>query len=266
MDMDSLTEKQIKNEVLFNKYVGRQKLKDYFDNDPELQQIVLDNDLDKKIVSEFVTFMYECDHANIEMLVGHMYNMFESIQECSDWIDRAIDLDLVDFNGKSFSAIWVIPKSMQKEFELYQYPLPMLVNPQILQKNTDCGYLTIDKQSVFCGDSFTPDDICLDVINIQNQIPLVLNTTVTNLTKNQWRSMNKIDPDSKKQKEKEEQFFNYDIRARNLVKEFAEIPFYLTNKIDKRGRMYDQGYFIHSQGTDWNKGAIEFFHKEIVED
>ena len=40
--------------------------------------------------------------------------------------------------------------------------------------------------------------------------------------------------------------------------------FYLTHKVDKRGRIYSMGYHIHTQGTSFKKAQLEFANEEIV--
>ena len=262
-------EQQVKNEILYNRYNEGQRIKDYFLNeDKDLQKIIQKNNIDSKLAVEFVSFMYLCDHANIDMLVGHMLRFFNNVQECCNWIDQAIDWDLVDYNGKSFTKSWTIPKSLEKEFEAYQYPLPMLVLPKERKKNTDSAYLTLEKDSIFCGTTFSKEDACLKTLAKQDSIALKLNMDIVNLTKNQWKSLvggQKPDETKEHYQEKLEQFNNYDKHARELIQMFKDSTFYLTNKYDKRGRLYDQGYFIHSQGTDWNKGCLEFAHEELVE-
>lgn len=258
---------QEENERLYNRNQEYKRLKEYFSEDPELKEVLENYSIDKKKAIELVVFMYDCQHANLEMIVGHMLKNFDSIQECLDWISMAIDWDLVDYNGKSFESTWTIPKAMEKEFELYQYPLPFLVPPKERKKNTDSSYYTIEKDSCFCGNSFTPEDICLEILHKQDNIPLKLNMDIVHLTKNQWKSLvggRKPDESIDHWKEKLNQFENYDRQARQLVESFKDKKFYLSNKYDKRGRIYDQGYFIHSQGTDWNKACIEFFDEEVI--
>lgn len=265
-----LKELQIQNELKFNNFQEAKRIKTYFlEEDKELQEIIKKNQIDSKLAIELVSFMYLCDHANIDMIVGHMLRFFPDVQSCCDWIDKAIDWDLVDYNGKSFTSCWSIPKSLQKEMEAYQYPLPMLVKPRERKKNTDSAFLTQDKDSVFCGTTFSPEDACIEVLTIQDHIPLKLNMSIVQLTKNQWKSLvggQKPDETKEHYQEKLEQFNKYDKSARSLVEKFKDYTFYLINKYDKRGRLYDQGYYIHSQGTDWNKGSIEFADEELVED
>ena len=268
MDQE-LYEKQIENEHLYNRNQEMFKIKQYFmEEDKDFREIIEETGTDEKLAVELVSFMYDCQHANIDMLVGHMLRFFSDVQSCCDWISDAVDNDFVDYNGKSFNSCWIIPTALEKEFELYQYPLPMLVKPHKRKKNSDSAYYTIEKDSVFCGNSYTTEDCCIEILYKQDCVGLKLNITIANLSKNQWRSLvggKKPDESIEHWKEKLTQFENYDRAARQLVAQFADKEFFLTNKYDKRGRIYDQGYFIHSQGTDWNKGCIEFSHKELVE-
>ena len=41
--------------------------------------------------------------------------------------------------------------------------------------------------------------------------------------------------------------------------------FYLTNRVDKRGRLYSCGYAINTQGTAYNKACIEFCEEEFID-
>ena len=42
-------------------------------------------------------------------------------------------------------------------------------------------------------------------------------------------------------------------------------PFYLTHKIDKRGRIYSQGYAINVQGNSYQKSLIDLVKKDYIE-
>ena len=52
--------------------------------------------------------------------------------------------------------------------------------------------------------------------------------------------------------------------SRNTSLWFSDKSFWLTHKYDKRGRIYDVGYFINPQGNDYHKASIELAHKEVV--
>jgi DNA-directed RNA polymerase len=40
--------------------------------------------------------------------------------------------------------------------------------------------------------------------------------------------------------------------------------FWLTHKVDKRGRIYASGYHITTQGSAFKKASIELAHEEVV--
>ena len=41
--------------------------------------------------------------------------------------------------------------------------------------------------------------------------------------------------------------------------------FYFTHKVDKRGRLYCQGYHINYQSASYKKAMIELANKEIID-
>jgi hypothetical protein len=41
--------------------------------------------------------------------------------------------------------------------------------------------------------------------------------------------------------------------------------FYLNQKVDKRGRVYAQGYHVSTAGSSYKKASIELAHEEFVE-
>lgn len=200
-------------------------------------------------------------------LVGILRHFFGSAQETADFLYKAKDIGLIYWNGCKFIVRFDIPEDIQAEIACYQYPLPLVIEPKELIDNKSCGYLTIKNESVICKDNYTEDDVCLDVINIQNRIKFRLNKQVASLTKNEWANLNhRKDGESEiKYQERVRAFNKYDAHARSLVNILANYPLYLTNKVDKRGRLYSQGYFINPQGTDWNKACLEFEEEEVCE-
>jgi DNA-directed RNA polymerase len=41
--------------------------------------------------------------------------------------------------------------------------------------------------------------------------------------------------------------------------------FHLTHKVDKRGRIYSQGYHVNTQGAAFKKAMIELAKEELIE-
>jgi len=168
-----------------------------------------------------------------------------------------------------FIVRWDTPARLQHEIDCYQFPLPLIIVPRTLHKNTDSGYLTI-KTSVLLKDNYHPQDICLDHLNTMNRIPLTINWDVVNHIQNQWKNLDKPkEGENENDWEKRKKAFNkYDTNA-HLVMSFVlkhDNRFYLNHNYDKRGRTYCQGYYVNYQGPAWNKAVIELSDQEIIHD
>ena len=62
-------------------------------------------------------------------------------------------------------------------------------------------------------------------------------------------------------------FEKFDSTCRHIYRLMYEAGnrFYLTHKVDKRGRTYAQGYHVNTQGAAWNKATIELADMEVVQ-
>ena len=58
--------------------------------------------------------------------------------------------------------------------------------------------------------------------------------------------------------------FKADSYSRYLLIAGQGNRFWLTNKVDTRGRLYVQGYHISTQASGHKKSSIEFANEEIV--
>ena len=155
------------------------------------------------------------------------------------------------------------------EIELYQYPLPMLVEPKELKDNRDTGYLT-RKDSVILKQNHHEEDVCLNVLNKFNKTKLRMNLDIVSFIQNSWRNLDKPKPEETRDdfKKRQRAFAKYDSTAKDVAAHLsiAGNEFYLTHKYDKRGRIYCQGYHVNYQGNTWNKACCEFAHGEMVDD
>lgn len=159
---------------------------------------------------------------------------------------------------------------------------PMVCPPKIVTSNHQSGYLTHNESLILGKGNHHDGDICLDVINNQNQIPLKLDIdflksvdstdkhiTVEWVTK-KAAEKGKILTESQAIEEvrlQKEQWTVFKKQSYNfftmLVKQGNQ--FYLTNRVDKRGRLYACGFHVNSQGSPFQKASIEFAEEEIVE-
>lgn len=164
-----------------------------------------------------------------------------------------------------------------------QYLPPMVCEPLELTNNYSSGYLS-HKDSLILGSGNHHDgDICLDVLNLVNRVPLKLDTeflskveedptaefTIENVMekaaeKGQYLSEAQAKEVMVKQIEQWKIFKRQSYEFYLLMARMGN-RFYLTHKVDKRGRIYAQGYHISTQGTSFKKAMIELADEEVVE-
>jgi len=141
-----------------------------------------------------------------------------------------------------------------------QYLPPMVCCPKDLTKNKQSAYLTHDDSVILGPRNHHNEDVCLDVLNKQNQTPLRIDTNFLSTIEEEPT----FDIDTV---EKQKQWTNFKLASYRfylmIAKQTGEI--YLTHKYDKRGRMYAQGYHISTQGTAFKKAMLEFAEQEIVD-
>lgn len=263
-----LKEKELELEEKYNKNQLIPRVSEEFKNDKDIQELI--KDFNPKFAIDLLAKLCLYKRMNVPTMVGLMRHHFDSSQECADELARACEKDLCDFdtNTGTFIMLWDITKDVKDELALYQFPLPMVIKPKKLWNNKQTGYLKGTK-SVILKDNYTTDDVCLDVINNLNSIPLEINVDVANNIPLQWKNMDRMLPGEnwKKYQDRRKAFDKYKKDSLRVIKEITDTCecFFLTHAYDKRGRIYDRGYHINGQGNDWNKAVIEFHNKEVVQ-
>lgn len=140
-----------------------------------------------------------------------------------------------------------------------QYLPPMVCEPLELTHNYSSGYLTHNDSLILGSGNHHDGDLCLDVLNLMNKVALKLDTdflsTVEEDPTFELDSQEKFDQwaDFKRQSY---EFYDLMVQGGN--------QFYLTHKVDKRGRIYACGYHITTQGTAFKKAQLELANEEIV--
>ena len=155
-----------------------------------------------------------------------------------------------------------LPSELLEAMERSQYLPPMVCKPQILESNYESGYLTHNDSLVLGKDNGHAGDLCLDVINLQNQTALSLDLEFLSSVEEQPNPSKPLDTLDKQHlwnRMKETSYAIYSLLAQQGNQ------FWLTHKPDKRGRLYAQGYHVTTQGTSFKKASIELHHQEIVE-
>lgn len=141
-----------------------------------------------------------------------------------------------------------------------QYLPPMVCKPLELTHNYSSGYLTHNDSLMLGQGNHHDGDLCLDVLNIMNGVALRLDTdflsTVEEEPTFEMETQDQIDQ-WKTFKEQSYRFYKLMVSQGNKI--------YMTHKVDKRGRIYSQGYHINPQGTPFKKAMLELAKEELVQ-
>lgn len=141
--------------------------------------------------------------------------------------------------------------------EQTKYLPPMLVQPRDWTNNHTGGYLN-ENDSVILGQlNHHEDEQSLDVINILQNISWAINEVVD------FEELSKKALDTH---DKQVQFENMTKESLQVYEDLMKLgnKFYFTWKVDKRGRMYSQGYHCNLQGTEYKKAILNFSKKELI--
>lgn len=225
--------------------------------------------LDKEIrakVNYILAQLYLHKRMLPEALIGLCKGRME-LAEAAQMIEELIEAKWIGWNGIQLITALDLPASVKEELELFQFPLPLLVKPKKVKRNNQTGYWYVTNGSIILKDNYIEEDVCLDVINKANSIKLKLNSKTCTMVQNQWHDLDH----QKKSETKEEyeqrlkQFNSFNERAKKVQDWLIQQgTFFITNKYDKRGRMYSQGYYVNPQGTDYQKACIELAKGEFL--
>ena len=152
-----------------------------------------------------------------------------------------------------------LPDALTKYMMISQYLPPMVCEPLEVTHNFSSGYLTHNDTLILGSGNHHDGDICLDVINKVNKIPLKLCTQF--LSTVEEKPSFELDSQDKITQWNEFKIQSYEFYVL-MVQQGNR--FYFTNKVDKRGRLYCQGYHISTQSTAFKKAMIEFAEEELV--
>jgi len=140
------------------------------------------------------------------------------------------------------------------------YLPPMVCEPLTVNSNYESAYLTQNDSLILGKANGHSVDICLDVINKQNSVALKLDLDFLKTVEEE--PSHALDTPEKVQQWAE---FKRQSYQRYLLIAQQGNRFWLTNKVDKRGRMYAQGYHITTQGSGFKKASINFANEELIE-
>lgn len=140
------------------------------------------------------------------------------------------------------------------------YLPPLVCEPDELTSNYDSGYFTHNDCLVLGKRNGHSGDLCLDVLNKQNKVPMTLDLDFL-------RTVEEMPTKPLDTPMKAQQWMQFKTESYERYKLIANQGnrFYLTNKYDMRGRLYAQGYHISHMGASFKKAMVEFADKEMVD-
>lgn len=190
----------------------------------------------------------------------------EAIATMAEMLAVLCETDLFDITKESRQASLMLVSRIPLSEKLLQYidnttfQLPMVCPPEYVDHNRKSGYLTYNDSLILGNGNHHEGDLCLDVINLQNSIPLKLNVDFLR-EQEMLPNFEIVTPEQREQWEA----FKYASHRVWLLMINQGNRFYLTNKVDKRGRLYSVGYHINTQGNQFQKAMVELADEEIVE-
>lgn len=268
----SLKEIQQQLEELYSKNQLLPTIKAFFKEHPTLpfinyfKEINLSEDFGLNLLAQIALHK----RANVPTMVGLLQKYANSAQECADTLHKCVENHLIKWDPKTevFIVMHDISPELQARLDKFRFPLPMVIQPKKLTCNTDTGYL-IGKSSLILKDNHHDGDICLDHLNTMNSIRLVIDMDTAKMVKNKWKGVEvpKETDTEYVYRKRVKAYKKYQSTTFEILEALDKINpyFYLTHKIDKRGRTYCVGYHVNYQGTSWNKAIVKFYKKEIVE-
>lgn len=152
-----------------------------------------------------------------------------------------------------------LSQDLLRFIEQSQYLPPMVCTPLELVNNFSSGYLTHNDSLLLGSGNHHDGDLCLDVLNRINQVPLRLDTDFLSTVEEDPT----FDLDDAEKREQWDRFKRQSYEFYLLIAQYGN-RFYLTHKVDKRGRIYAQGYHITTQGTAFKKAMVELADEEII--
>jgi len=234
-------------------------------------------DMEKLVISLMTSVLMEQGSKTIQQVVGTgiaqlegvLQDPFRAAKATAEIIGIMCELDLVDVTPATvgdteytmISSEYDIGDELRERIAATKYMPPMLVKPNHVRHNRDTAYISYS-ESMILGDrhNFHEECISLDVLNIQNSIPLELDEYVLSLEETSNKPLNTPVKIANFELMKNASRTVYDLILAN------DNLFYNTYAYDMRGRLYSKGYYVHIQGTEYKKALINFQYKEIIKD
>lgn len=213
------------------------------------------------IASDYVPLLAVCSSVSFGL------SKYHDIQTAADvlWLINQTDLILIDIvNDTRYIKSNMQVTDLVNRLTLMCVLPPMISKPRTLRHNKSCGYLTIPTDNLILGDRDNYHDECisLDVLNTLNSQAYQLDLDICYKFQKEFKSEFDKDTD-----EYLNQLKTYE-RAKEQFEYFRDViqdkTIHFTHKVDKRGRVYTQGYQMNYQGSSYEKACINLKTKEFV--
>jgi hypothetical protein len=226
--------------------------------------------LDETIAIEILIIALQLDTwSMIQQPVGKLAAVlnykdeWEGVRIAADLIGLAVNIDLLDIekdadNNHTVKSRYGLDDTVIDFIRETKYLPPMIVPPKKLRFNSSCGYLTIKESIILGAGNHHEEHQALDILNILNKVRFSLDEDVLKL---------KEEPSKKCVTTTQKNEFNRMAKeSRKVYKDLLAFGnvFYLTNKVDKRGRIYSQGYHVNIQSSEYKKALLNFTRKELI--
>tara|TARA_R110000823_G_scaffold144428_11_gene274604 strand:- start:111 stop:1025 length:915 start_codon:yes stop_codon:yes gene_type:complete len=153
-----------------------------------------------------------------------------------------------------------LPDALVQFIDNSQFLPPMVCEPLELTHNYSSGYLTHNDSLILGSGNHHDGDICLDTLNIMNKVALQLDTDfLSTVEEEPTFNLDTQDKEESWAHFKKQSYHFYHLMATQGNR------FYLTHKVDKRGRIYSHGYHINTQGSAFKKAMLELADAELIE-
>lgn len=170
-----------------------------------------------------------------------------------------------------------LDEDSQAVIDRCMYMPPMIEKPQKLKTNRSSGYITLQGESLILGGAVNHHNgnICLDVLNTMNSVPLSINTQfIAEVQEEPSSDLFEVENAERYSPAEVQEIIRLNLQNWNshlvLAKALYELlvnrdnKFYMTHKVDKRGRIYAQGHHVNPMGSSYKKAMVELAKKQKV--
>lgn len=245
---------------------------EYYESKMKRLEQLKDLCLDTLVTEVFVGIAY-CQREELftsvsAQLAGRLNfsDKVESIKTIAEVIAVLCITDAFDINkNDKFASLTVqsripLSRTIIDFIENSEYLPPMVCPPRMVVSNYSSGYLTHSESLILGKGNHHDGELCLDVINKMNHVPLQLSQEFLASVE----EVPTFEIITQEQQQQWDKFKHQSYRFYALMFEHGN-RFYLTHRVDKRGRIYDSGYHITTQGTGFKKAMIELADEEVIE-